>query len=233
MAVKYYLRTNALSSNPESHKALIVPHKINTLSDIIYEMVNRGTTLSEPDILASLHLFFEVVTQQVQDGNHVNTPIVNLKPGISGGFNGSTDHFDPLRHKIKATASIGPAIKRTMEKAVTEKINKSLTVPILTVFKDIQTQNVNSIISPGGIGQVVGSHLKYNPENPAEGIFFVSSGLVEFKVTNVAIRTLGKLVFSIPSSLPTGNYSLIVKRAFGKSDASIRKGVLASLLIVE
>lgn len=233
MAVKYYLRTNALSSNPTSHKALIVPHKINGLSDIIDEMLKRGTTLSEADILASLHLFFEVVTQQVQDGNHVNTPIVNLKPGISGGFNGSTDHFDSLRHKIKATASIGPAIKRMMEKAVTEKITKPLTLPILTAFKDIQTQNVNSVVSPGGIGQIVGSHLKYNPENPTEGIFFVSSGLEEFKVTNVAIRTLGKLVFSIPASLPTGNYSLIVKRAFGKSDTTIRKGILSFSLRVE
>ena len=233
MAVKYYLHTNALSLNLTSHKAVIVPHKINHLSDIIDEMLKRGTTLSEADILASLHLFFEVVTQQVQDGNHVNTPIVNLKPGISVGFNDSTDHFDSLRHKLKATASIGPAIKRGMGKAMPEKITKTLTVPVLSAFKDIQSQSVNAIVSPGGIGQIMGSHLKYNPENPAEGIFFVSSGLEEYKVTNVAIRTLGKLVFSIPSSLSTGNYSLVVKRAFGKSDTSIRTGILATPLSVE
>lgn len=233
MAIKYYLRKNSLSINQKSHKAVIVPYKINTLSDIIDEMLTRGTTLSEADIVASLHLFFEVVTQQVQEGNHVNTPIVNLKPGISGSFNNSTDNFDPLRHKIKATASVGPAVKRMMEKAVSEKITKTLTVPILTSFKDIQTQNLNAVVSPGGIGQIIGSHLKYNPENPAEGIFFVSSAQEEFKVTTVAIRTLGKLVFSIPASMPTGNYTLIVKRAFGKHDTSVRKGVLAHPLTVD
>ncbi|WP_293896402.1 DNA-binding domain-containing protein [Flavobacterium sp.] len=233
MPVKYYLHKNALSTNPESHKAVIVPHKVNTLADIIAEMVQRGTTLSEADILASLHLFFEVVGQQVQQGNHVNVPIVNIKPGISGEFSTSTATFDPSHHKLKATASVGPAIKKVMQNTATEKITQPLTVPVLNAFKDILSQNFNTTLSPGGIGQITGSHLKYNPENPNEGIFFVSAARQEYKVINVAIRTLGRLVFSIPEAMPPGNYTLEVKRAFGKSDASIRKGILASLLIIE
>lgn len=232
MPVRYYLRKNAISSNPTSHKAIIVPYKINNVSDIISEMLKRGTTLSEADILASLHLFFEVVNEEVQEGNHVNLPIANLKPGISGEFYGSSDQFDSSRHKIKATASIGSVTKKIMKEVVTEKITKPLTVPILTAFKDVHTQNLNSVISPGSIGQIIGNHLKYNPENANEGIFFVSDNEQEFKVNTVATRTLGKLAFIIPQ-LPSGAYTLIVKRAFGKSEATLRNGSLSFLLKVD
>jgi len=230
MAIKYYLRQNAISANLGSHKPIIVPYKVNTLPDIVEAMAKKGTTVSKADILATFQLLLEVISEELQEGNHVNLPFVNLKPGISGEFRNSSDSFDPTRHKLKATASIGIIVKKSMQKAKAEKISMPLTVPVLTIFKDIQTQSSNTLVSAGGIGQIVGNHLKYNPENPNEGIFFVSANHQEFKVNHVAIRTPKQLLFSIPESLPVGSYSLIIKKAFGKSDTTIRNGRLAILL---
>ncbi|MGL2967334.1 DNA-binding domain-containing protein [Flavobacterium sp. XGLA_31] len=232
MPVKYYLHPNALVQVPESYRAIVEPHQVYGISDIIAQMLQRGTTLSEADILASLHLFFEVVAQQVQEGNHVNLPIVNIKPSILGRFTEATDSFDATRHALKAATSAGILIKKNIKKAAVVKFSKPLTVPILSAFTDVLTQTDNDLLSPGGIGTIVGNHLKFDKNNPSEGLFFVSAAQEQYAVTVFATLHPRKLLFSIPNHLPQGQYSLVVKKAFGKNNTSLREGKLATVLRV-
>lgn len=231
MPIKYYLHPNAISQNPDSQKAVILPHKVHNSQGIIEEMLKKGTTLSEADIIASMQLLFEVVTEQLQEGNHVNLPIVNLKPGISGVFNGLSDRFDPERHKTKATASIGQLVKNGMKRISTEKITRQLTVPILSEFKDVQSGELNHIITPGSIARISGNYLKFNRNNPDEGVFFVSEANEVFKVTQIAELHPKKLIIGTPS-LPAGNYTIEVKVNFGNTGSTLRKGTLNTLLKV-
>lgn len=229
MPVKYYLHPNAISQNPDSHKAVIIPHRVHNTQGIIEEMLKKGTTLSEADILATMQLLFEVVTEQLQEGNNVNLPIVNLRPGISGSFSGALDSFDPKRHKTKATASIGMLLSKSMKNVSVEKTNRPLTIPLLSSFKDIQTGSLNDILTVGGIGELSGSDLNYNAAHPDEGIFFISTTNEEYKVTQVAVLHPKKLVFSIPL-VPAGNYTLIVRKNFGNSGKTLRQGRLNAIV---
>lgn len=229
MPIKYYLHPNAISQNPASQKAVIMPHKVHNTQGIIEEMLKKGTTLSEADILASLQLLFEVVTEQLQEGNNVNLPIVNLRPGISGSFSGTSDSFDPKRHKTKATASIGTLINKSMKNVTAEKTNRPLTIPVLSSFKDIQTGSLNDKLTAGSIGELSGSDLNYNAAQPDEGIFFISTGNEEYKVTQVAVLHPKKLIFSIPL-LPEGNYTLVIRKNFGKSGKTLRQGRLNAIV---
>lgn len=95
MSIKYCLHRNAIAQNAESHKAMIIPQNVHDLQSIIAQMLQRGTTLDEVDILAALHLFFEVVVQEVTDGNLVNLPIVNIKPSITRAFDSALDRLIP------------------------------------------------------------------------------------------------------------------------------------------
>lgn len=232
MSIKYYLHQNAIANTAESHKAVIIPHAVHNLQSIINQMLKRGTTLSESDILASLHLFFEVVAQEVQEGNHVNLPIVNIKPGISGAFTSALDHFDPSKHRLKTTTSSGILLKKNIKNTTVEKINRPLTIPILSAFVDIMSQTINDSISPNGIGQIVGNHLKFNDSNPSEGVFFVNANNQTFQATYFATRHPRKLVFSIPEGMPAGNYTLVVKKVFGKTAATLREATFPFALKV-
>ena len=104
-------------------------------------------------------------------------------------------------------------------------------MPDLQEYMDINTGTTNSILTPGGIGQVVGSELKFSAANADEGVFLVHEAGTETKITVLATRTEGKLVFSIPAGLATGGYRLEVRRAYGNA-GSIRTGVLNEQLQV-
>jgi DNA-binding domain/Domain of unknown function (DUF4469) with IG-like fold len=232
MAIKYYLHQNAIAQDPEIHRAIVVPHEVHDLQSIIKQMLKRGTTLSEADILAALHLLFEVVVQEVQEGNHVNLPIVNIRPGIAGSFTTALDQFDASRHRLKTTTSSGVLLNKNINKTSVEKVNRPLASPILNAFFDIKSATINDIISPNGIGQIVGNHLKFNNSNPSEGVFFVNAANEFFQASIFATRHPTKLVFSIPEALPPGNYTLEVKKAFGISTSTVRKSTLPYTLKV-
>jgi hypothetical protein len=232
MPIKYCLHRNAISKNAESHKAMIIPHQVHGLQSIISQMLQKGTTLAEADILASLHLFFEVVVQEVTEGNHVNLPIVNIKPSITGVFDAAVDRFDPARHQLKTTTSPGILLKRKIKNSGVEKVNKSSLIPILLAFTDMQSQTINDCITPNGIAQIVGTHLKFDPANPSEGLFFVNANNATFKVAIFATRYPQKLIFSIPDAMPAGTYTLVLKKAFGKSATTLRNGTLPFTLKV-
>jgi hypothetical protein len=230
MPIKYYLQPNPVTPDPNDQSARVLPNASLTLEDIIAKMMQRGTTVTEADIRAVLNLFFDVVSDEVADGNFVNLPLANIRVGISGVFTSITDSFDPSRHSIRATLSRGLLLSEKMQKVRLEKTLQPLPSPVILEFLNINTNTTNSVLTPGGIGQIVGEELKFNPNNPQEGIFFVAADGTETKVQIIASRTEGKLVFSIPT-LPAGNYTLEVRRAYTKEDI-IRKGVLSDTLTV-
>jgi hypothetical protein len=230
MPIKYYLQPNPVTPDPNDQSARVLPNASLTLEDIIAKMMQRGTTVTEADTRAVLNLFFDVVSDEVADGNFVNLPLANIRVGISGVFTSITDSFDPSRHSIRATLSPGLLLSEKMQKVRLEKTLQPLPSPVILEFLNINTNTTNSVLTPGGIGQIVGEELKFNPDNPQEGIFFVAADGTETKVQIIASRTEGKLVFSIPT-LPAGNYTLEVRRAYTKENI-IRKGVLSDTLTV-
>jgi len=230
MPIKYYLQPNPVTPDPNDQSARVLPNASLTLEDIIAKMMQRGTTVTEVDTRAVLNLFFDVVSDEVADGNFVNLPLANIRVGISGVFTSITDSFDPSRHSLRATLSPGLLLSEKMQKARLEKTLQPLPSPVIIEFLNINTNTTNSVLTPGGIGQIVGEELKFNPNNPQEGIFFVAADGTETKVQIIASRTEGKLVFSIPT-LPAGNYTLEVRRAYTKENI-IRKGVLSDTLTV-
>ncbi len=232
MSIKYYLHQNAIAKRAESHKAVIIPHRVHDLQSIISQMLRRGTTLAEADILASLHLFFEVVVQEIKEGNHVNLPIVNIKPGIAGEFANALDKFDVSRHRLKTTTSSGILLKKSIKNIPVKKVNKPLTIPILSAFADMQSQTINKSITPNGIGKIVGNHLKFNDTNPIEGVFFINDNNDTFQAIIFATQHPRKLIFSIPEAMPSGNYTVVVKKAFGKTISTLREGILPFTLKV-
>ena len=231
MAITYYLQPNPITPDPNDQSARIVTGKVLDAESITKLMLRRGTTVTESDILAVLKIFFEVVSDEVADGNNVNLPLVNIRPSISGVFNSVTDSFDGARHIKKASLSSGILLTKKMADATVEKTTQLVTAPALIQFLDINTQNTNSIITPNGIGQLVGEELKFNPDNIAEGIYFVASDGTANKVTIIASRTEGKLMFSIPA-LASGNYTLEVRKGYGTTNVVVRTGSLQDSLQV-
>jgi hypothetical protein len=186
MAIKYYLQPNPITPDPNDHSARIISNQVHDVDSITKEMLCRGSTITEADISAVLKVFFEVVTDEVAEGKNVNLPIVNIKPGINGVFTKATDSFDPSRHIKKASISSGILLTHKLNMAYVEKVTQPQAAPVIIQFTDVNSQNTNSILTPGGIAQVVGEELKFNPANVAEGIYFVATDGTATKVSIIA-----------------------------------------------
>jgi hypothetical protein len=84
-----------------------------------------------------------------------------------------------------------------------------------------------------------GSRLSFDQDDPAQGIFITPvngtlplSGDAEPVRVEVVLRNSSReLAFLVPASLAAGEYTIEVRRLFGKSD--IRTGVLKETLTVE
>lgn len=231
MAIKYYLQNNPITPDPNDCSARVVANQTLSVDNIISEMMRRGSTITEADCEAVLKVLFEVITDEIAEGNSVNLPLVNIRPAVNGVFTSATDSFDPSRHIKKATLSSGILLTQKMNNAKVEKILQPLASPALVEYTDINSQTTNSILTAGGIGQIVGEELKFNPNNAAEGIFFIAASGTATKVTIMASRTEGKLVFSIPA-LVAGTYTLEVRKGYGSSAVVVRSGSLQEALQV-
>ncbi|MDX2128125.1 MAG: DNA-binding domain-containing protein [Chloroherpetonaceae bacterium] len=230
MPVKYNLQFNHVSRKRKEFIARVRPNHVYNTEKIIREMKSYGTMVSEADAKAVLDLFFHVVTEVVADGNFVNLPLVNIRVGVSGVFDRSTDRFNAKRHKVKATLSAGKLLYSKMETLTAEKESQAPAAPEILEFLDIASESQNQILTPKEIGKIRGKRLKFDPKNAEEGIFFISESNTETKATTVATRTESKLIFQIPALKP-GKYWLEVRRAYTKAKA-IRTGTMVKPLQV-
>jgi hypothetical protein len=230
--IKYFLQPNPVTPDPNDQSARVKLNATLSLEDIVKLATKRGTSLTETDLTGAANLLFEVITDEVANGNSVTLSLVNVRPGIKGVFASATDSFDSGRHIKRATLSEGLLLSSKMKTAKVEKITAEMPSPVLVEYMDINTGTANSLLTPGGIGNITGEELKYNPENEAEGIWFVPAGGGDaVKVTVVATRTEGRLMFSIPSGLQSGSYTLEVRKGYG-TNATLRTGSLNDMLEV-
>jgi hypothetical protein len=230
MTIKYYLANNPISRAVKNFIARVVPNAVYGLDDLIVLMLKRGTSATEADIRHILHLFFDVFSDELKNGNFVNTPIVNGRPSLPGVFDSINALFDPSKHGKRATLSQGTLVASKMLEADIERVTQATVLPSVLEFVDAKTKTSNNLISIGSIGTILGDELKFNESNAPEGVFFIDNLGNATKAEVYSDIHEGELKFVIPN-LAVGSYNLEVRRAYTK-DNTIRKGVLQDNLTV-
>jgi hypothetical protein len=229
--IRYYLRSSSITSDPNDQVAFVQPKEILDPDMLAERMVKRSSSFTLPVIKGVLSLFFDVASDEIADGKHVNTPLVNIRPSISGVFTSASDNFDPSRHIVKSSGTGGTLLNSKIALSQTEKIHPLATEPYLIEYTDVNSSTINSLVTKGGIGMIVGEELKFSWKDEDEGVFFVSQANVATRVETYAVVTEGKIIFSIPSTLTAGTYTLEVRRQYGVAK-TVRKGQLRETLTV-
>ena len=143
------------------------------------------------------------------------------------GFNSKVDGYDKERHTLEINIQASPYLRDTVRsQANLQKVESHTPEPSLDQFTNVNTDDIDAIITPGGMGQVRGHRLKFDAADPKQGIFFING--TETRVEIVGRNTGTDLMFLIPS-LEVGQYALEVRSAFGQE---ILSGRLASSLTV-
>ncbi len=230
MPIQYSLRENHLTPEPNDFMASVSPTRTVEMEDVIDRMVERGSTVTKADILSVMEDFEKALVSFIQEGTFVNLPFANYSTSIKGVFEGHDDIYDSKRHQIMINLNAGKEIKVLTKRRLSVEKQEAVTPsPHLTVFTDFNTGEKNSILTPGGMAQIMGHRLKVNPEVEEEGVYFVKEDAAETKITVIGQNKPASLMFMIPTELTSGDYTLEVRVKVGES---VRTGKLSNTLSV-
>ena len=219
--LKYCLRENLLTPAPDDYMAQAADVRSYTLDEIIDLMMEKGTTLTRADVAATLQVYGEVVSAIIKDGSAVNTPLMNTSMSISGVFDGANDSFDKKRHTVNLNITAGTLLRDAVTKVKCEKTEGASTDPYITEVTDIVTGTANTTLTKGGVVQLVGSRLKFDAKDAAQGIFFVPETGEAVRATVIAENKPARLMAIIPADLAAGTYYVEVRtKIIGSSQKS-------------
>ncbi|EMB20553.1 hypothetical protein HMPREF9723_02013 [Treponema denticola OTK] len=233
--LKYCLRENLLTPAPDDYMAQAADVRSYTLDEIIDLMMEKGTTLTRADVAATLQVYGEVVSAIIKDGSAVNTPLMNTSMSISGVFDGANDSFDKKRHTVNLNITAGTLLRDAVTKVKCEKTEGVSTDPYITEVTDIVTGTVNTTLTKGGVVQLVGSRLKFDAKDTAQGIFFVPETGTPVRAAVIAENKPARLMAIIPADLAAGSYYIEVRTKIlegNKSGKTLKTGRFNKALTV-
>ena len=220
--LKYSLRENLLTPAPDDYMAQVTDVRSYTLDEIIDLMMEKGTTLTRADVAATLQVYGEVVSAIIKDGSAVNTPLMNTSMSISGVFDGANDSFDKKRHTVNLNITAGTLLRDAVTKVKCEKPEGVSTDPYITEVTDIVSGKVNEVLTKGGVVQLVGSRLKFDAKDTAQGIFFVPETGNPVRAAVIAENKPARLMAIIPADLAAGTYYIEVRTKYANATKQLK-----------
>ncbi|MDR3268633.1 MAG: DUF4469 domain-containing protein [Tannerella sp.] len=212
----YHLVENLMTAAPDDYMAQVVNVRSYSNEEIAELMLKRGSLLTKADILAVLEVYGEVITDTVEDGGGIHTPLFVITPSIAGVFNGAGDSFDEARHSVKANINPGTSVREASRKIKTKKVQVADPVPYIVEVKDIVSGSVNDRLTPGGVIEIRGNRLKFIDASPTNGIFLLREGAADIRLTVIVENKPGRLIAMLPSDLLKGAYALEVRTNYSQ-----------------
>ena len=229
MTINYILVENHLTSDPDDYMALVQSSGTATQADIVDHIIQQGSTVTRADIRSVVEGIETAIIYFVLDGKNVNTPLANFSAGIKGTFDGKDDAFDSSRHQLRGTISAGKRYRKEIAgKGRTGKVEARVRTPNPEVYIDINSGQRNSMLTTGGMGQLTGHRLKFDPADEKQGIFFIAEDNKATRVEIVGRNKPGDLMFTVPN-LVSGDYRVEVRAIIG---VQVRTGALLATLTV-
>jgi hypothetical protein len=232
--ITYSLIENTVTADPDDYYGQIQLSGSADADALADRMVQMGSTVTKPDVLATLELAFRAVESLVLEGNRVLLAgIVEVSPRMQGVFNGITDSYDPARHQVGVTASAGARLRDSVRQQA--QVQKDETVkprPAPVQYVDLASGTVDTTLTKGNIGTLNGARLKFDTGSADEGIYLVpTGGAAATKITAIQRNKPAQLVFLTPAVLAAGGYWLEVRARTGNV-TDLRVGRLDAVLTV-
>lgn len=232
MAIHYGLVKNPFTEDPDDYVGRVQPIGVADIDDVIERMILlKGATAVRAEVLSFIEDFHTAILSLLEDGFFVNTGAAIYHLTVQGSFDGHDDTFDPQRHRLMARLRAGRLLKRHLRrKARLVKKRLPKAQPFPQRYSDVMSDTINETLTPGGIGKLVGSRLKFDPDDPEQGVFFLSAAGDETRAEHFVENHPRRLIFAVPQLAP-GAYTLEV-RARQRNSSTLRSTPLGHELTV-
>jgi hypothetical protein len=211
--LKYALYPNPLTKRGNDFKAIAQSFEIISIEDIIRQITIPGSILKETECAAVIHDFFKAIAHNLEEGRGFASEYIRIHPKVTGVFTGKVDLFDPERHSKELSIFPKKVFKDAVDKMKLQKVEASVLQADITAVYDLKSQQTDTLITPGNLIEVLGSKLKLNTELADEGMFLINNtDGSEIKIQHLHTNLPGKLSAMLPDNLPSGSYSMEVRK---------------------
>jgi len=198
------------------------------MHDLVKEMTEAGTGLSEADCLAALTALFKIMSRELSRGTIIKLPFFSLYLNASGTFDTAGQPFDPTNketgHKVSLHFRVNKAEEARIvsETPIQREFQTDKTAPNLYTAHSVRTDE-ELTASPGDFIRINGRNLKFDKAQSAVGVWFKNGS--EHRSVQYATVTPGTVIAQIPPDLEPGQYSLLVRTS--PNDKDIKEATLS------
>lgn len=208
------------------------------MEDMLELMDYHSAGVSRAMLLAVFEEMHLLLERMLLEGNKVETPLGTFGLKIKGYFPSDDARFTNDNALEITVVPAERLTKGVVSKAKVRKKPSTVPEPNLQSYTNLAQPDSENILTPGHMARLRGYHLKFDSNDPQQGIFlrpvqdsdrFISTG-PSVRIKHVGQNTGRQLIFLVPANLPVGMYVLEVKALFGT--ASLRTGEFKELLFV-
>jgi hypothetical protein len=217
--LQYTVLENLLTPAPDDYMAQPVDVRTHDLPAIFKRIAARYPGLTPTQISSAVNEFFEEIRMITEEGETVNTPLLNTQFSTPGVYSGAMDSFDAKRHSLKLNLAPGKLLRESVKKVKLEKVVVSEPLPHILEVKDVVSESVNETLTPGGVLQLRGSRLKFLPSEENNGVFLIDEQGVATKLSVIVENKPARIMMMLPADLPQGAYFAEVRTTYSGGSA--------------
>nr|WKN37893.1 DUF4469 domain-containing protein [Tunicatimonas sp. TK19036] len=227
MAIRYALYPDTFRKDKPDGAFVARVHHSNTCDQkmLVELIVSRNRTLPPALVESVLEEYATVVEYALSEGMRISTPLVKIQASIQGKFAEYDERRYPEQQPIVLKALPGKRLKKLTGKLKAERVDPKHPCPAPTHLEDIFSDTKDQRITARGVLRLRGRRLKFDPEDPRQGIFLIPEEGENIRIATAITNIPSQLLFQAPNNLPSGTYQLQVRAIVGNSTV-LRQGML-------
>lgn len=202
--------------------------KQNSLNedDLINIAVQRRTDLSPTSLKSTMELLKNIAREQIANGSSVAFGLGYFSVGVNGVFIGDKPVWDSNEHSLMVKVTPTAELRNDVRSAT---VNLRGDAPVGTAISkviDVVTGEMNSVLTPGGAVNIIGSRIKVAGDSDTNGLSLINQANgEETKIPSSAIATNepSKVVFVMPADIVAGDYKIRITTQFSNSSTQLKE----------
>lgn len=236
--IKAILYPNPMKNANGKHLARTSKNNTYNIREVCESLKNKSGLVNADAMEYHVKLFFEEMTDLLEDGNKINTGYFSAQATVRGSFDSKADQYDSERHSVQIVFSTGYLVRRRAAELKAEILRIIPSNYGIRKVTDGQTKSDTNKLVMNRMLVVSGDKIKITGDDSTVGLYLIhteSGEETHFTASSLYQNGNGTLMFIVPE-LASGAYQLkIITQYAGKGTplAQPRSCAYANLLHVD
>lgn len=216
----------AMTERKDDRFGRVVTSKSLNEDDLIRIAVQRRTDLSPTSLKSTIELLKEIARENIANGASVAFGLGYFSVGVNGVFLGDDPRWEPDVHSLVVKVIPSAELRNSVKSSIVNIRGNANIGTAINKVTDVTTDEINSVLTPGGAVNLIGSRIRVIGEHESNGIFLVNQAtneVVAIPKTSIATNDPSKVTFVMPANIPTGDYILQITTQYSNTSTLLKE----------